>query len=100
MGLEALQKELGAELADLQSLASATGSVSQKRRRDELLANLSTTDPALLNVKLRQVLKGVVFTQAGGIKDWQFIGSPAGSVDEIAALAKTMEEAARERRSR
>jgi hypothetical protein len=46
--------------------------VSQRRRRNDLLNNLSTDDPALLNVKLRQVLKGMVFTKDGDIKDWQF----------------------------
>jgi DNA invertase Pin-like site-specific DNA recombinase len=93
--LEGHQKKLAAELADLESLASATAPASQLRRRDDLLRNLSTNDPALLNVKLRAVLKGVVFTVEGGIKEWQFLGSPAASATEGQELIEGLVSAKR-----
>ena len=84
-----------AELSDLEELASATSATSQRRRRDDLLANLYSSDPALLNVKLRQVLKGIVFTVEGGIKEWEFLGSPQASLEAGQALVEGLVEAKR-----
>jgi hypothetical protein len=80
-------------------LASASGPASQLRRRDDLLANLYTTGPALLNVKLRQVLKGVVFTVEGGISEWQFHGSPQASLMEGQQLVEGLVTAKRKRKA-
>jgi DNA invertase Pin-like site-specific DNA recombinase len=94
--LEKDQKELLATLASLEELASVASPASIRRRRDGLLSVLgSTDDPQLLNVKLRQVLKGVVFNKDGGIKDWQFIGSPATSLEEGQALVEGLVSAKR-----
>ena len=95
MALEVQQRFLLAELSDLEELASATSATSQRRRRDDLLANLYSSDPALLNVKLRQVLKGIVFTVEGGIKEWEFLGSPQASLEAGQALVEGLVEAKR-----
>jgi hypothetical protein len=87
------------ELRSLEELASVASPAAQRRRRNDLLANLATSDPALLNVKLRQVLKGVVFTVKGGISEWQFHGSPQASLMEGQQLVEGLVTAKRKRKA-
>jgi DNA invertase Pin-like site-specific DNA recombinase len=73
--LEAQQKEMVSELAELQEQAQVASPVNQRRRRDELLeaiGHVTEIDPAELNYKLRMVLKGIVINRDGGIREWNF----------------------------
>ena len=92
--MEAHQKVLAAELADVETLASASSPASLKRRRHELLALIGQDAPeaAELNAKLRTVLKGVTFNANGSIKSWEFVGTETalGMEDEVSKLAVAM----------